>query len=68
MASFKPITDDLIGETAAGDQFLIFGWWSQDEWLNIEPVVANPDGPGLAPWHFYFGDDPWKVVGRRVYD
>lgn len=63
---FLPITDNLFGETATGEQFLIFGWWTADDWLNIEPVVANPDGPGMAAWRFYFGSDPWKVVGRKI--
>ncbi len=68
MASFEPIDGILWGSTATGERFLIFGWWSQDDWMNIEPVVANPDGPGMAAWHFYFGDDPWRIVGRETND
>ena len=23
------------------------------------PIVGNPDGPGIAPWNVYYGEDPW---------
>ena len=27
----------------------------------IEPVVGNPDGPGVGRWALYYGEDPWSV-------
>jgi hypothetical protein len=35
----------------------VFGWRE----LNaiFEPIVGNPDGPGMGPWHLYYGEDPW---------
>lgn len=66
MADFRPIPGVLLGGNDAGDQFMIFGWWSGDDWYTFEPVVANPDGSGVGPWHVYCGEDNWYVLGREV--
>lgn len=39
----------------------VYGWWSADGWSTFEPVVGNPDGPGIGPWHRFYGEDPWRT-------
>jgi len=29
--------------------------------VHVEPVVGNPDGPGIGPWSTYYGEDPWRT-------
>lgn len=44
----------------------VFGWYiqgAQDHACHtqIVPIVSNPDGPGVAPWPVYYGEDPWTT-------
>lgn len=46
---------------AQGEMYEVIGWWSNTEWMTVEPFVERPDGPGAGPWHVYHGEDPWSV-------
>lgn len=44
----------------------VYGWWvptadtaTRTGVSSIEPIVGNPDGPGIGPWSLYHGEDPW---------
>lgn len=37
---------------------IVYGWYIAPTGA-IEPIVGNPDGPGLALWSLYYGEDPW---------
>lgn len=62
MADFKPVGHDLFVYSATG-RHAVFGWWSSSDWETaFEPVVQNPDGPGIGPWFLYYGSDPWSTA------
>lgn len=62
MAEFKPVSPPLYVYDVGGAAHTVFGWFSHDdEWMEIQPVIANPDG-GVAPWRWIHGEDPWKVT------
>jgi hypothetical protein len=44
---------------AQGVTHTVYGW----EEINgrFEPIVGNPDGPGIAAWHVYHGEDPYHT-------
>jgi hypothetical protein len=64
MASFKVVNPPVYGTNDEGALFSIFGWWSDDGWETFEPVVGNPDGPGVGPWHVFCGEDRWTLAGH----
>lgn len=40
---------------------VVIGWWSDTGWDTMEPVIANPDGPGVGNWRRFYGSDPWEM-------
>lgn len=45
------------------DCITVFGWYvpAPDSRVPIEPIVGNPDGPGIGRWSTYYGEDPWRT-------
>jgi hypothetical protein len=39
----------------------VFGWRETKATGALEPIVGNPDGPGIGPWSTYYGEDPWHT-------
>jgi hypothetical protein len=39
----------------------VYGWLDE-EGVPLIPIVSNPDGPGIGPWHLYYGEDPWTAA------
>lgn len=37
----------------------VYGWYTPGS--EIQPIVGNPDGPGVGPWRVYYGEDPWTM-------
>lgn len=53
--AFKVYTED-------GEVYVGIGWYSATgTWGQPEPMIENPDGPGVAPWSFYHGADPFYI-------
>lgn len=69
MASVQMISPPIYVYDAGGDEHTVFGWLVPDPPAygpdrnpgRIQPIVANPDGPGVGPWLLYHGDDPWTI-------
>lgn len=66
MADFKPVSPPVTIYSGYGREQMsvtVYGWYSSmgDWYLAPEPVVANPDGPGIGPWSLYYGSDPWHA-------
>lgn len=47
--------------TAEGGAITVFGWSETKANGYLEPIVGNPDGPGIATWSTYYGQDPWTA-------
>lgn len=62
MAEFQAVNPPVRIYSAGETEHFVHGWWSADEWTTFQPVVRNPDGPGIGPWERYYGRDPWTIA------
>jgi hypothetical protein len=60
------ISPTLYVYDAKGSVHTVFGWWTDGFGVQIAPIVANPDGPGVGRWRDYHGEDPWYLMGDAV--
>lgn len=59
--NFEP-TSPFFVTTEDGTPYVAVGWYSATgDWVCPQPMVENPDGPGIGPWGIYHGDDPFYV-------
>lgn len=64
MADFKPAPYREYVYDNLGTAYRLVGWYSMHgEWepSSMEPVVPNPDGPGVGRWRVFHGEDPWSL-------
>lgn len=61
MADFKPAPYKSYVYDVGGGGHLLVGWMSYTDWVSMEPVIPNPDGPGVKPWSVIHGRDPWNL-------
>ncbi len=55
------ISPPLFAYTDDGDGVTVYGWREDKVDGKLEPIVGNPDGPGIGPWSVYFGADKFTV-------
>lgn len=61
MGNYHMISPPAYIFTAEGGAITTFGWFEPDHGGPLEPVVGNPDGPGIGRWSTYYGQDPWTA-------
>lgn len=61
MADFKPISPPVNVYDVGHNPHAVFGWMTGGYGGDFVPVVANPDGSGIGPWHQFYGEDPWTT-------
>lgn len=67
MAEFKPISPPITIRDYIGNYHAVYGWVPGTPTSpNIIPVVGNPDGPGIGPWHQFYGEDPWYAAPHAI--
>lgn len=55
------ISPPLFVYDAAGEAYTAVGWSETKANGRLEPIINNPDGPGVGTWSTYHGDDPWAI-------
>ncbi len=60
MAEVQMISPQVYVFGDGGSRHTVYGWRIADG-KNIEPIVGNPDGPGVGRWSLYYGEDPWHI-------
>lgn len=56
----SPTLTVYLKEGANAKGYTVYGWYTPSL-DHIEPIVRNPDGPGIGRWSLYHGEDPWSM-------
>lgn len=55
----SPPTYVFTGEGDDEKAITVYGWYEIGG--RIQPIVGNPDGPGIGVWAIYYGEDEWHI-------